>query len=65
MKRCRNVAVTALGGPDVVSLLNAGPQRGEGSRRLEMIAAHLAESGNSVSVSSAKKFAKEQGWIEE
>ena len=57
--------MTALGGPDVVSSLNSGPQQGEGSRRLEMIASHLAESGNSVSVTSAKKFAKEQGWIEE
>jgi degradative hydroxymethylglutaryl-CoA reductase len=48
----RNVAVTALGGPDAVSALNAGPAQGEGTRRLEMIASHMAESGASVSVVS-------------
>lgn len=61
---CRNVAVTALGGPDAVSSLNRGAQQGEGSRRLEMIASHLAEGGVSVSVRAAKEFAKEQGWVE-
>eukprot|EP01046_Picozoa_sp_COSAG06_P051925 COSAG06_NODE_8590_length_2122_cov_1.855660_2_plen_110_part_00 len=61
---CRNVAVTALGGPEQVSALNSGPKRGEGTRRLEMIAAHLAESGSSVSVSNAKEFAKQNGWVE-
>lgn len=61
----RNVAVTALGGPDAVSALNAGPKQGEGTRRLEMIASHLADTGANVSVTNAKDYAKEQGWVDE
>ena len=58
----RNVAVQALGGPDAVSALNSGPSKGEGARRLEMIATHLAESGDGVSLTNAKDFAEKQGW---
>ena len=58
----RNVAVQALGGPDAVSALNSGPSKGEGARRLEMIATHLAESGDGVSLTNAKDFADKQGW---